>query len=66
MQANASLNSSDASPSKIVSLRASGSTTSFMAPAPLTSFIGREREVAEIFELLHRPEIRLLTVTGPG
>jgi non-specific serine/threonine protein kinase len=35
-------------------------------PIPLTSFIGREREVEELCALLRRPEIRLLTLTGPG
>jgi predicted ATPase len=33
-------------------------------PAPRTSFIGREREVEEIRDLL--AEVRLLTLTGPG
>jgi non-specific serine/threonine protein kinase len=35
-------------------------------PQPLTSFVGREREVAEIGALLDRPDVRLLTLTGPG
>ena len=35
-------------------------------PAPLTSFIGRERELAIVCELLRRPDVRLVTVTGPG
>ena len=35
-------------------------------PAPLTSFIGRERELAVVCELLRRPDVRLVTVTGPG
>src|SRR5262249_49771418 len=29
-------------------------------------FLGREQEVAKICELLSRPEVRLLTLTGPG
>ena len=35
-------------------------------PTPLTSFIGRTREIAQIRELLQQPDVRLLTVTGPG
>jgi predicted ATPase/DNA-binding CsgD family transcriptional regulator len=35
-------------------------------PVPLTSFVGREREVAQIGALLDRPDVRLLTLTGPG
>ncbi|MCU0492717.1 MAG: tetratricopeptide repeat protein [Chloroflexaceae bacterium] len=35
-------------------------------PTPLTSFIGREREVAAVEALLQRPDVRLLTLTGPG
>jgi predicted ATPase/DNA-binding SARP family transcriptional activator len=35
-------------------------------PAPTTSFIGRELELAEIAHLLSKPECRLLTLTGPG
>src|SRR6266700_1910 len=35
-------------------------------PLPLTSLIGREREVAAASTLLARPELRLLTLTGTG
>src|SRR3990170_7226975 len=35
-----------------------------IAPVP-TALIGRDQEVAETRGLLHRPEVRLLTLTGP-
>ena len=35
-------------------------------PAPLTPFIGREREAATIAALLGRDGVRLVTLTGPG
>jgi predicted ATPase/DNA-binding CsgD family transcriptional regulator len=35
-------------------------------PAPLTSLIGRTGELAEVVVLLRRPEVRLVTLTGPG
>ena len=35
-------------------------------PTARTSLIGREQEVAEAAELLLRPEVRLLSITGPG
>ena len=35
-------------------------------PAPLTSFVAREREVADVRALLRRPGARLVTLTGPG
>jgi predicted ATPase len=35
-------------------------------PVTSTALIGREREIAEVSELLHSPEVRLVTLTGPG
>lgn len=35
-------------------------------PAQLTPFIGRERETAELQCLLDNPDIRLVTILGPG
>ncbi|OLB28173.1 MAG: hypothetical protein AUH05_22920 [Ktedonobacter sp. 13_2_20CM_53_11] len=35
-------------------------------PLPLTSLVGREREIAAACTLLARPEVRLLTLTGTG
>src|SRR5688500_1123897 len=35
-------------------------------PISLTTLVGRERELLLAQTLLHRPEVRLLTLTGPG
>ena len=35
-------------------------------PAPRTSFIGREREVERVHELLERHDVPLITLTGLG
>lgn len=35
-------------------------------PFVLTPFIGRKRQIASICALLSRPDVRLVTLTGPG
>src|SRR5512134_2754901 len=35
-------------------------------PAPLTSLLGREREIKALSQLLRSPDVRLVTITGPG
>jgi predicted ATPase/DNA-binding XRE family transcriptional regulator/Tfp pilus assembly protein PilF len=35
-------------------------------PAPLASFVGRRESIERLTDLLRRPEIRWLTLTGPG
>ncbi|MGZ4314750.1 MAG: adenylate/guanylate cyclase domain-containing protein [Gaiellaceae bacterium] len=35
-------------------------------PVPATPFLGRQQEVDHIATLLRRPEVRLVTLTGPG
>jgi predicted ATPase/DNA-binding SARP family transcriptional activator len=35
-------------------------------PAQATSLIGREREIREVTDLLQRPEVQLVTLTGTG
>jgi predicted ATPase len=35
-------------------------------PATSTSLIGRERDIVEVSKLLQTPEVRLVTVSGPG
>ena len=58
----------DRTPSEPISLapvpRRGTGTAPF--PTPLTALVGREREVTTLTGLLCRPDVRLLTLTGPG
>jgi predicted ATPase len=35
-------------------------------PVPSTSLLGRDREIDEVAKLLEQPDVRLVTLTGPG
>jgi predicted ATPase/class 3 adenylate cyclase len=63
-------------PERLYQLVAAGLAEDFPAPRSLptpsnlpavpTSFVGRDTELADVCELLARPDVRLLTLTGPG
>lgn len=38
----------------------------YYLPVPLTPLLGREYELAQLSTLLRQPQVRLLTLTGPG
>jgi transcriptional regulator with XRE-family HTH domain len=42
------------------------SLSHYNLPIPLTPLIGRDEEVMRVARLLHRVEVHLLTLTGPG
>ncbi len=52
-------------PGSFPPLRTQGSGPSTLPRQP-TRFLGREREVAAIVDLLQQPGVQLLTLTGPG
>jgi len=35
-------------------------------PVPLTPLLGRDQEMATLRQLLRRPDVRLITLSGPG
>jgi predicted ATPase/class 3 adenylate cyclase len=42
------------------------STTTVRLPAPTTNLVGRDRELADVIEMLKGEQVRLATITGPG
>lgn len=53
-------------PQDIVSIASSHRFHAPTIPAPRTSFVGRHGEVGAVRELLERPDIPAITLTGPG
>jgi hypothetical protein len=43
-----------------------GSASTFRTAVPPTPLIGRDRDLEELLNILHRQEVRLLTLTGVG
>jgi predicted ATPase/Tfp pilus assembly protein PilF len=50
----------------IAGCRSEGESIHHNIPAQVTSFIGREAEIAAVAGMLENPQVRLLTLTGPG
>jgi predicted ATPase/transcriptional regulator with XRE-family HTH domain len=55
-----------ARPSTLVELEAGPLAGAARLPAPLTSLIGREREIDVLCALVRQEHVRLVTLTGPG
>ncbi len=43
-----------------------GNTRPSNLPVPTTAFVGRDKELAAVKQMLSRPDVRLVTITGPG
>jgi predicted ATPase/class 3 adenylate cyclase len=54
----------DGLPNDFPPLKSLGAASSL--PRPTTSLVGRDREMAELDALLDAPDVRLVTLTGPG
>src|SRR5262249_14457836 len=44
----------------------SGARSPRPLPVSVTSLVGRDRDIDEVASLIERPEVRLVTLTGPG
>lgn len=42
------------------------STVQIRLPSPTSGLVGRDRELKEVVDMLSRPQVRLVTLTGPG
>ena len=54
----------DGLPTQFPPLKTLGSTSRL--PEPATALVGREAELDELVRLLSSPDVRLVTLTGPG
>src|SRR5215204_5661826 len=53
-------------PSPVIAISDERPARAQSLPQPLTSLIGRERELADVRDLLRQPEVRLVTLIGAG
>ncbi|MCW5848513.1 MAG: tetratricopeptide repeat protein [Anaerolineae bacterium] len=53
-------------PSTLDASRSTSAPLPHNLPIPPTPLVGREAETRQVASLLHRPDVRLVTLTGPG